>query len=109
MVLQQDVVLVAVSVSPPEDAAFWVGGAAGGGPGGDSNSVGAGAGRRAGPGADGPLQCPLAEHEVRAALVDHVKRRCCYGTGAAKNMAITALNHSSAFQVSYCDGNTEKP
>ena len=75
----------AVSVPPPADAAPRLDG-------GDGNRSGAGAG------AEGPLQCQLTEQEARAALQEHVKRHCCWGTGAAKNMAITALNHSSAFQ-----------
>ena len=47
----------------------------------------------------------LGEDEVRAALQDLVKRRCCYGSRAADRMLFTQISHDTAFQVSprLCD------
>jgi hypothetical protein len=48
-----------------------------------------------------PTHPQVSEKIARQALLEHVKNRCCYGKGAAKNMAITKLKYSSAFHVSY--------
>ncbi|GFY40885.1 protein SSUH2 homolog, partial [Trichonephila inaurata madagascariensis] len=39
----------------------------------------------------------LTEKEVRDALIKEVSTHCCYGTGAARDMAITEIKHSIAF------------
>ncbi|XP_054707415.1 protein SSUH2 homolog [Uloborus diversus] len=39
----------------------------------------------------------LTEKEVRQALLQEVSSRCCYGTGAVRDMAITDIKHSIAF------------
>ena len=48
----------------------------------------------------GPLPSgpQITEHQARAALLAHVADRCCWGSGAAKKMAIAKINYDSAFQ-----------
>ncbi|XP_026274194.1 protein SSUH2 homolog isoform X3 [Frankliniella occidentalis] len=98
----------AVSVPPPEDPppatpgeedAAGPSGAGDGGGGGDGGGP-MGGDPMGGPQASGVARWghTLSEQEARAALVAHVKRRCCYGASAARNMAITALDHASALQ-----------
>lgn len=50
----------------------------------------------------GPLPPPpqITDHQARAALLAHVADRCCWGSGAAKKMAIAKINYDSAFHVS---------
>ena len=48
-----------------------------------------------------PTHPQVSEKIARQALLEHVKSHCCYGAGAAKNMAITKLKYSSAFHVSH--------
>jgi len=48
-----------------------------------------------------PAHPQVSEKIARQALLEHVKSRCCYGEGAAKNMAITKLKYTSAFHVSH--------
>ena len=50
----------------------------------------------------GPLPCgpQITEHQARAALLAHVADRCCWGTGAAKQMIRAKINYDSAFHVS---------
>ncbi|XP_042864430.1 protein SSUH2 homolog isoform X3 [Penaeus japonicus] len=47
----------------------------------------------------GPLPPPpqITDHQARAALLAHVADRCCWGSGAAKKMAIAKINYDSAF------------
>lgn len=47
-----------------------------------------------------PVGPQITEHQARAALLAHVADRCCWGTGAAKKMAIAKINYDSAFHVS---------
>ena len=51
----------------------------------------------------GPLPSgpQITEHQARAALLAHVADRCCWGSGAAKKMAIAKINYDSAFHVSF--------
>lgn len=42
----------------------------------------------------------ITDHQARAALLAHVADRCCWGSGAAKKMAIAKINYDSAFHVS---------
>ncbi|XP_022254618.1 protein SSUH2 homolog isoform X2 [Limulus polyphemus] len=44
-----------------------------------------------------PSSPQLTEQEARQALLKHVTTRCCYGKGAARDMAITKIDHSCAF------------
>lgn len=48
-----------------------------------------------------PIGPQITEHQARAALLAHVADRCCWGTGAAKKMAIAKINYDSAFHVSF--------
>ncbi|KAJ1525660.1 hypothetical protein ONE63_008878 [Megalurothrips usitatus] len=92
----------AVNVPPPDDppprSPEDVAGPSGTSGGGDDESGGGSGGGGGGSGGAVRWGSPLAEHEARAALLEYVKRRCCYGTSAAKGMAITALDHASALQ-----------
>lgn len=95
----------AVNVPPPEDPPPRS-------PGGSGSPVPGGSGdaddedavareaREAREAARGRWGTTLSEQEARAALLEHVKRHCCYGASAARNMAITALDHASALQYS---------
>lgn len=55
--------------------------------------------------ARGPLPTgpQISEHQARAALLAHVVDRCCWGSGAAKQMAIAKISYDSAFHVSTDD------
>ncbi|XP_068249691.1 protein SSUH2 homolog [Palaemon carinicauda] len=39
----------------------------------------------------------ITDHQARAALLAHVADRCCWGSGAAKKMAIAKISYDSAF------------
>ncbi|XP_050027455.1 protein SSUH2 homolog isoform X1 [Dermacentor andersoni] len=46
-----------------------------------------------------PLPCTpqVTEQEARQALTKHVAKHCCYGKACARDMAITKIDHTSAF------------
>jgi hypothetical protein len=39
----------------------------------------------------------LTQQQARAALLAHISQRCCYGSGAAKQMRITSMDYVPAF------------
>lgn len=47
-----------------------------------------------------PNRPQVTEQQARSALLAQVAEHCCYGKDAAKEMAITKINYSSAFHVS---------
>jgi hypothetical protein len=47
-----------------------------------------------------PLVHEVTEEAAKAALLSHVKKKCCYGAAAAKNMNVVKIMPTSAFHVS---------
>jgi hypothetical protein len=80
---------------PPADG---VGGGPGDGPG-HSNDAGDGENKASvAAAAVAPQAIPsLTQQQARAALLAHVGARCCYGSGAAKQMRITNMDYVPAF------------
>lgn len=46
--------------------------------------------------ASGPI---ITEAEARQALVKYVSQQCCYGKSAARDFAVSTIDHSYAFHV----------
>jgi hypothetical protein len=98
-----------VSVPPPaapppeEDSGgggTGTGGGGGGGGGGDSTDAKPPAAAAAATAAAqaSPQAIPsLTQAQARAALLAHISHRCCYGSGAAKQMSITHMDYVPAF------------
>ena len=42
----------------------------------------------------------ISEAEARMAMLEHCSQHCCYGKGAATDMAMSKMESSSAFHVS---------
>ena len=86
---------------PPEEEKLTADGGVGGSGGpGHSQDVGGGGGEnKTAAAAALPSQAipSLTQAQARAALLSHISHRCCYGSGAAKQMVITSMDYVPAF------------
>ena len=84
---------------PPEEEKLPADGGVGGSSGpGHSQDVGDGENKTAAAAALPPQAIPsLTQAQARAALLSHISHRCCYGSGAAKQMVINSMDYVPAF------------